>query len=171
MQRCNNFILKLLFKNKKNISEINFKDVLIKLLYQYFSCYIIHNDLTSIMIVKNNIYEHYIELIQCHLQFLFPNFELGVDCDYSRLNTVNESHNRYMLKYRIMNSSLLKSLDENQYYIMAGFMSRLLNSYFYCPNTGKIAIYINDRDIKLHAYFEDFIKKVFNVALNNLKKI
>jgi len=167
----NIYLLKLLHKNKKNIMEFNFKDVLIKLLYQYFSCYIIHNELTAIMIVKNSIYEHYIELIQCHLQFLFPDFKLGIDCDYTRLKTVKESYNRYMLKYRIMNSSLLKTLDENQYYIMAGFMSKLLNSYFYCPDTGKIANYIKDEDIKLHAYFEDFIKKEFLNGLNNLKNI
>ena len=68
-------------------------------------------------------------------------------------------------------SSLLKKLDEDSYYIMAGFMSKLLNSYFYCPNTGKIVNYINDENVKLHLYFEDYIKKEFLKATNNLKRI
>jgi len=167
------YVLKLLFKYNKNILEINlgFKDSLIKLLYQYFSCYIVHSELTAIILVKNSIYDHCLELIRCHLQFLYPTFELGVDCNYDRLKSINESYNRYMLKYRIMVSSLLKKLDEDSYYIMAGFMSKLLNSYFYCPNTGKIVNYINDEDVKLHLYFEDFVKKEFLKASNNLKRI
>ena len=167
------YVLKLLFKYNKNILEINlgFKDSLIKLLYQYFSCYIVHTDLTAIILVKNTIYDHCIELIQCHLQFLYPIFELGNDCNYDRLKTVKDSSNRYMLKYRILTSSLLRTLDEDNYYIMAGFMSKLLNSYFYFPNTGKIVNYINDEDIKLHLYFEDFVKKEFLKASNNLKHI
>ena len=167
----NNYILKLLFKNKQNVINIDFKDVLIKLLYQYFSCYIVHNDLTEIMIVRNNIYEHYIELIQCHLQFLYPKFEFDINCDYTKLNTIKEQYNRFMLKYRIMSSLLLKGLDENKYYIIAGFMSKLLNSYYYCPNTGKIVNYINDDDLNLHKYFEDLIKKEFLNAFKNLDNL
>jgi len=167
----NNYILKLLFKNKQNVINIDFKDVLIKLLYQYFSCYIVHNDLTEIMIVRNNIYEHYIELIQCHLQFLYPKFEFDINCDYTKLNTIKEQYNRFMLKYRIMSSLLLKELDENKYYIIAGFMSKLLNSYYYCPNTGKIVNYINDDDLNLHKYFEDLIKKEFLNAFKNLDNL
>ena len=167
------YVLKLLFKYNKNILEINlgFKDSLIKLLYQYFSCYIVHTDLTAIILVKNTIYDHCIELIQCHLQFLYPTFELGIDCNYDRIKTVKESYNRYMLKYRILTSSLLRTLDEDNYYIMAGFMSKLLNSYFYCPHTGKIVNYINDENVKLHLYFEDYVKKEFLKAINNLKRI
>jgi hypothetical protein len=167
------YVLKLLFKYKKNVLEINlgFKDSLIKLLYQYFSCYIVHTDLTAIILVKNTIYDHCIELIQYHLQFLYPTFELGIDFNYDRLKTVKESYNRYMLKYRILTSSLLRTLDDDNYYIMAGFMSKLLNSYFYCPNTGKIVNYINDEDVKLHLNFEDYVKKEFLKATNNLKRI
>jgi hypothetical protein len=163
-----NYILKLLFKKYKTIPNNDYKDMLIKLLYQYFSCFIVHTELTALMIVKNTTYDNLIELIQYHLQFLFPSFRLGFDTDYSRLNTISNTQNRYMLKYRILTSSLLKTLNINKYYTMAGFMSKLLSNYFYSHETGNIINYINDKDVRLNYFFEDYLKKEFFKASKSL---
>lgn len=129
-----NYILKKLRKNNETINIINLDNHLLKLLYQYFSVFIIHNELKSFMIIKNELFDNYTKIIQYHLQFLFPNFELGKEKNIKFYSKEISISDLFILRCRIFVSYLLKNVHKEKYCILCGYMSGLLNKILYTKN-------------------------------------
>ena len=166
------YILTILFKinDEKEIynKEYNFEKVLIKILYQYFSPFIIHGELKTILLIKNNMYDNYIYIIQCHLQYLFPNFKLGEKPNYERLNTISLKSNQFILKFRLLVSHLLESLSDDMYYIASGYMSGFLKRFLYMDQIGCVYPQLEKNTPVMHSTFEKNVRDEFNEIINSL---
>jgi hypothetical protein len=141
---------------------------LLKLLYEYFSVYIVHNKLNKLIIVKNNIYSHYIKIIQYHIRFLFPNFILGGELPNERIDSVVSFEDRFILKCRIIVSCLLKDLEPTKYYIATGYMSSFLNLGLYVKDLDKINVFLDDPNSFYVLNFESQIKKEFQECISRI---
>jgi len=148
--------------------KVKVDNQLLKLLYEYFSVYIVHNKLNKIMIVKNNIYSHYIKIIQYHIRFLFPNFVLGGELPNERINTVVSFEDRFILKCRIIVSYLLKNLEPTKYYIATGYMSSFLNLGLYVKDLDKINVFLDDPESFYVLNFESQIQKEFDECISRI---
>ena len=144
---------------------------LIKLLYQYFSTFIIHNDINKIMIVKNEIFSHNLKILQYHIRFLFPKFILGEDPPNDRINTVQLFRDRFILKCRIITSNLLKDICKEQYYIINSFMSSFLFRCLYNKDLDMPNTILHIEDSIFVKTFEKNIKNEFAKFLKNLTDI
>ena len=150
--------------------RVKIDDQLLKLLYQYFSAYIVHNKLNKLMIVKNNIYSHYIKIIQYHIRFLFPNFVLGGELPNKRIDTVLSFEDRFILKCRIIVSCLLKDLEPTKYYIATGYMSSFLNLGLYVKDLDKTNPFLDDPASSYVLNFESQIQKEFEDCIYRICK-
>ena len=162
------FIYERLSVIDNNYDAKNVDQNLIKLLYQYFSTFIIHNDINKIMIVKNDIFSHNLKILQYHIKFLFPKFILGEEPPNDRINTVQLFRDRFILKCRIITSNLLKDISREQYYIVNSFMSSFLFMSLYSkdldmPNTilhVEDSIFVKTFEKNIKSEFESFLKKL-----------
>ena len=153
-----------------DFDKVKVDDQLLKLLYQYFSVFIVHNKLNKLMIVKNNIYSHYIKIIQYHIRFLFPNFVLGGELPNERIDTVVSFEDRFILKCRIIVSYLLKDLEPTKYYIATGYMSSFLNLGLYVYDLDKTNDFLNDSESLYVLNFEVQIKKELEDCISRIVK-
>ena len=154
-----------------NYDEKNIDNNLIKLLYQYFSTFIIHNDINKIMIVKNEIFSHNLKILQYHIRFLFPKFILGEDPPNDRIDSVQLFRDRFILKCRIITSNLLKDICKEQYFIINSFMSSFLFRCLYNKDLDMPNTILHIEDSIFVKTFEKNIKNEFAKFLKNLTDI
>ena len=165
------FIYERLIILDNNYDQKSIDEYLIKLLYQYFSTFMIHNDINKIMIVKNEIYSHNLKILEYHIRFLFPKFILGEDPPNDRINSVQLFRDRFILKCRIITSNLLKDVSKEYYFIINSFMSSFLFRCLYnkdldMPNTIlhlEDSIFVKTFEKNIKNEFKNFLEKLTNI--------
>ena len=166
------YIIYHLFQGDKIKNTIELINFLNRLLFQYFSPYIVHNNINAILIVPKYIFSNYVHIITLHIHYLFPDFNLKKNIDENILNyikTENSKIDKFILKSRIMVSNLLVTLDESKYYIATGYISKFVNDYFYNKNNDSLNKYILEEK-NLEIYFEKQLHIQFEKVVKLLDK-